>query len=442
MSSRGYRGRGSFQPRGGRGRPSKLIEDLSYQPIDLISLPVLSTEPSSVAEITNVVTLGSYNWADHKIPTMLIPGGPPTWKEPELPLQLDPDSGDSFIDQNTARCPQNPLEPMIKAISVTQKALGKEFKLADERIDIVTDRNNLRKLMRFVSANGPNRDARPAHYGECRIDVQLAPNGRTLVLTRHDESTIDTSTRFKGYGHSFERATTIEPAPLVAANNTRTHISRLQSSGYHRIIRYDLLGLRFLVRFEVDAMTPASKISAGTAEAKDELEDLVNAFTHASISSSTAPPKPNSMALKQPATIIAVDGSELRYVAHGKLIPQSDIIELRTAASKFDIPWSDIYPQLFLSQTPTIKVAKHLDGRIDAINTYNIEGEALQETHNKMNPELNALTKVLTQIRDVTKQPQNQGKLLTLYWSGSGDLKVFAVQRGGRSPNDMDLKLF
>ena len=101
-----------------------------------------------------------------------------------------------------------------------------------------------------------------------------------------------------------------------------------------------------------------------------------------------------------------------------------------------------MYPQLFLSQTPTIKVAKHLDGRIDAINTYDIEGETLQETHYKMNPELNALAKVLTQIRDITKQPQNQVKPLTLHWSGSGDLKVFAVQRGGRSPGDMDLKMF
>lgn len=256
-----------------------------------------------------------------------------------MPLQLEPDSGDSFIDQNTARCPQNPLGPMIKAIEITQNVLGKDFKLADESIDVVTDRNNLRKLMRFISATGPNRDPRPNHYGEFRIDVRLAPNGRTLVLTRHDENAIDTSTRFKGYGHSFERAATIEPAPLVAANSTRTHISRLQSTGYHRIIRYDLLGLRFLVRFEVDAMIRASNASPEATEAKDELEDLVNAFTHTSISSSTASLKPKAMVPKQPATIVNVDGSELRYVSHGELVPQSDITELRTAASKFEVPW-------------------------------------------------------------------------------------------------------
>ena len=74
MSVRGYRGRGSFQPRGGRGRPSKLMEAFPYPPIHSISPPAFSSEPNIVAEITNVVTLGSYNWVDHEKPTMIIPG--------------------------------------------------------------------------------------------------------------------------------------------------------------------------------------------------------------------------------------------------------------------------------------------------------------------------------------------------------------------------------
>lgn len=76
------------------------------------------------------------------------------------------------------------------------------------------------------------------------------------------------------------------------------------------------------------------------------------------------------------------------------------------------------------------------------MRTYDIEGEALQETHDRMNPELNALTKVLTQIRDATKSPQARGKSLALYWSGTGELKVFVVQRGSRSSDDMILKMF
>lgn len=257
------------------------------------------------------------------------------WKEPELPMQLDPGPGDSFIDQDTAHFPQNPLEPMVKAISITQRAINKEFKLADECIDIVADRNSLRKLLRFVRANGPDRDPRPVRFREFRIDVQLAPNGRTLVFIPHEGSSAGSS-RFRGLGYNFKRATTIEPTSLVATN-TRTHASQLQPTSYHRIVRYDLLGLRFLVRSEVDAMMPSSKVEPEPAKAEG-LEDLVNAFNQTSISDPTVPLKPEPVAVKQQATIVSIDGSKLRYVSHGEVIPQSNIIDVRTVSSK-GIAW-------------------------------------------------------------------------------------------------------
>ncbi|KAF8610328.1 hypothetical protein BDV93DRAFT_550156 [Ceratobasidium sp. AG-I] len=370
---------------------------------------------------------------------MIIPGSPPTWKEPELPLQLNPGPGDPFIDQDAAHCPQNPLEPMIQAISVTQKALGKDFKLADERIDVVADRNSLRKLLRFVRANGPDRDPRPVEFREFRIDAQLAPNARTLVFIPHEGSDAGSS-RSRGVGYNFKRATTMDPAPLVATNDTRTRVSRLQPTSYHRVIRYDLLGLRFLVRSEVDAMLPASGVEPEAVKAED-LEDLVNAFTHTSISDSTVPPKPVPAALNQQATIVNIDGSKLRYVSNGELIPQSSIIDVRTVTGR-GVAWSDVYPQLLLSQISTTKLATQLKGRIDTIQTYNNKDEVLQERRNRMNPDLKGLTTVLTQIRDVARNPQNQGKHLALCWSGSGDMKIFAMPRGGHLPEEMDLKVF
>ena len=263
-------------------------------------------------------------------------GNPPTWREPELPLQLDPGPGDPFIDQDTAHYPQNPLEPMITAIGITQKLLGKNFKLRDERIDVAADRNSLRKLLRFVRANGPDRDPRPAHFREFRIEAQLAPNGQTMVFIPHEGNDAGSS-RFRGFGYNFKRATTIDPATLVATNDARTHVSRLQPTSYHRIIQYDLLGLRFLVRSEVDAMIPASNVGPEATKAKD-LEDVVNGFSHTSISDSAMPFKSEPAALKQHAKIVGIDGSKLRYVSHGELIPQSNIIDVRTVTSK-GIAW-------------------------------------------------------------------------------------------------------
>jgi hypothetical protein len=231
---------------------------------------------------------------------------------------------------------------MIRAISVTQANLGQNSKLSDEGIDIVTDRNNLRKLMRFIGANGPNQDPRPNRNRsrEFRIDAQLAQNGRTLVLTRYEESTVDSATSFKGYGHNFELAVTVERPPLVAVNQSRTVVSRFKTTGYHRIIRYDLLGLRFMVRFEVDAMGDEPPSSPSVAESQNEVDDLAELLAGTIISQPTsAPPKLAAKMPTKPAELISVEGSDLRHILYGEQVSQASLIELATLSSKFDVIW-------------------------------------------------------------------------------------------------------
>lgn len=259
-------------------------------------------------------------------------------KELELPFQLELDSGESFSDQNTNRLPLSPFEPMFRAIKVTQKQLGNDFKFSDENLDIITDRNNLRKLMRFITSHGPNRDPRPGSNREFRIDIQLALNGRTLVLTRRDDKTVE-SPRFKSYGRNFEKAATEHVAPILTSNSSRTVISRLQSTGHHRITRFDLLGLRFLVRYEVDAMIlkPLAK-----AEDEDEgnLDFLIKAFARTSLLDSKLATKPIPVpALKKPESIVDVPNSELRHIVHGELVPQANILELQTLKNVYGITW-------------------------------------------------------------------------------------------------------
>ncbi|CUA78540.1 Histone transcription regulator 3 homolog [Aspergillus nidulans FGSC A4] [Rhizoctonia solani] len=414
-SSRGYqggrRGRGGFQHRT-KSAPSAKLQEGLLDEIESISVPTVSLSIIDKVEATNVVPLGSYNWIDHSTPTIIIPGTPPSWKQPRLPLRLSPDVGNTFIDQNSARLPMNPLEPLLRAINVTQNQLGNDFKLANEDIDIVTDRNGLRKLMKFITFHGPNRDPRPGRNSEFRIDAQLAPNGRTLVLTRHEEEFIDTSTKFKGYGHNFEKATTEFATPLVTKSN-RTHEPQLKPTGYHRITRYDLLGLRFLVRYEVDAMDTTQK---------SDLDDLVASFSQSSISNSN--PKPESARLEN---IIHVPQSELRHIVHGSLVPQNQVIELKAV---FKVAWSDVYPQLFLSRTPMLKVGKHSDGYISTIQTYTSESNEMKNAHDQLIPDFVALVELLKRVRDVTKKRNLVGhdRPFALYWSGNGDLKVRTVR--------------
>ncbi|KAF8758791.1 geranylgeranyl pyrophosphate synthetase [Rhizoctonia solani] len=440
-ASRGYRGargsqgKGRFQSHSNFTPSAKLQEGLSESAIDSVSINSIRLDSTKEVEATNVVALGSYDWVDHSIPTIVIPaskhiGAPPLWKEPSLPLQLEPDTGDSFIDQNTARLPMHPLEPMFRAISVTQEQFKNTINFSEEKIDVVTDRNSLRKLMRFIISHGPNRDHRPGSNREFRIDVQLALNGRTLVLTRHEENLVDKSTGFKGYGHNFEKATTEASPPLLATNSGRTHISHLRSTGHHRITRYDLLGLRFLVRYEVDSMESTPKTKYTDIAPKDELDELTAALAQTSLleSKSAILHKPK-LTPKKPESIVDVPQSELRHVIHGTFIPQDRVLELRTIKSIFQ---ERLYPQLFLSQTPVLKLAKQLDGRIDAIQVYDKEIEEMKEAHNRLAPEFATLVELLKQIRGVAKKRNLIGhdRPFALYWSGKGDLKVHTIKYG------------
>ncbi|KAG8705431.1 hypothetical protein FRC08_001678 [Ceratobasidium sp. 394] len=363
----------SFQPQQDNPCPSKLSEGLSTQ--DLCTIPIPSTlhgAENNNVEITNLVTLGSYNWVEHPTPLIIVPGHPPVWREPTLPLQLETDSGPAFIDQNTARSPNSPLEPMIRAISVIQGTPNNNPTLSSENIDIVTDRNNLRKLMRFICSNGPNRH----RNREFRIDAQLAPNDKTLVLTRYDEHSVDNTTNFRGYGHNFEAAATGEPLLLEATNQTSTSVSRLKVTSYHRIIRYDFLGLRFMVRFEVDVTTDLIKDD----KPRNDADILAEVPAHLS------PPElcatPPGAAIRTPGKqveVVSVEGSELRHAVHGMLVPQSSLVELKTIKSKLNVKWSDVYPQLFLAQTPMAKVAKHVNGMVGVVQTYTNASEELQK---------------------------------------------------------------
>lgn len=119
--------------------------------------------------------------------------------------------------------PQATLLPLITAVN--KRSEGNKDKFDWASVDFVTDRNGLRKLMRWVGG-GSDRDF--------RIDLQLAGE-KTVLCNRWEKRTRE---RFTGrtFGFSFEKAST-EVAPGCR-----------DSTGHHRIITY--VGLnRFLPHF-------------------------------------------------------------------------------------------------------------------------------------------------------------------------------------------------
>lgn len=138
-----------------------------------------------------------------------VEGSPPVWTNVN-PRRVPQDRGLTYIDQNSARMgpKTSPLTPIFASI----EALGADVDLQD--FDVVTDRNNLRKLLRWASGTPEEKDF--------RIDVELA--GKTCLFTRREEKDSEYVTEFRGFGHEYEKAATRWPKGSERA------------TGHHRII--------------------------------------------------------------------------------------------------------------------------------------------------------------------------------------------------------------
>jgi len=101
----------------------------------------------------------------------------------------------------------SPLTPLIVATQTLKRSF--DFKT----VDFVTDRNNLRKIMRWISG--------PADQ-DFRIDVQRV--GKTIILQRWEEKSRESAR--PGYAQGFDAATLKVPVDCPG------------STGHHRIVTY------------------------------------------------------------------------------------------------------------------------------------------------------------------------------------------------------------
>lgn len=116
--------------------------------------------------------------------------------------------------------PRAVLLPLITAVN--KRTEGKVDKFDWASVDFVTDRNGLRKLLRWIGG----QDVR-----DFRIDLQLAGE-KTILCNRWEKRNRET---FNGrtFGFSFEKAST-EAAPGCRG-----------STGHHRIVTY--VGLKYFL---------------------------------------------------------------------------------------------------------------------------------------------------------------------------------------------------
>ena len=130
--------------------------------------------------------------------------------------------GRSFIDQNGYRLPHHPLLPIFKARDTLEvESGGAAFEW--NTVDIVTDRNNLLKLLEWADPKGCNRPAKSKNG--FRIDVQLV-GSKTILFQRWEERRSVWANG--GFGDPFEKASSRPAAGCEKAT----------LAGHMRIVTY------------------------------------------------------------------------------------------------------------------------------------------------------------------------------------------------------------
>jgi len=235
-----------------RARPDPasrdLYEGLNKASTEVISKPSLDSRTlRQDLQPENLACLGSYTWIEATVPSIIVPGSPRIWVDKPLPISVPLDHGYNFVDQNGHRMGSQTLFPLIRAVQDVESQSGAKEKFDWSSADIVTDRNGLRKLLRWILAKpgDPPRDF--------RIDMQLA-GSKTVLMNRWEQFTKEEAGTRRSYGFNFEEIMT-NPAPGCE-----------RGTGYHRIITYDFDGLKMVVRFEVDACLPYEEPDSKTTK--------------------------------------------------------------------------------------------------------------------------------------------------------------------------------
>ena len=333
-------------------------------------------ETPASATITDAQQLSSYNYID-KVQDKLnivVPGSPNLWLPPRAHGQLEKDTGLIYIDQHATRHPRYPLETLFRALYESQPA----FDITST--DVITDRNNIRKLLNFVSYQKRENFT---------IFVEVINN--TVLLGRHEPVThqVAGANPFRGYGHSFEKEYI---QPLIKG-----------STGHYRIISYNFAGMKMIVRHETDGYIDETDAPAERDENAefDNYHDLSPAET-------------------------ASNNKEILVYKGGERIPLSSTLEIKTRVRHKEIAFEDVAPQLWASQTPKLVCAYHHKGNFSAPTVEDVSDKLLDWEKQKQE-DLRKLAGLIVKIRELVRK---QGGKAVLKYDDRSDRLGFWTPEG------------
>lgn len=256
-----------------------------------------------------------------------------------------------------------------------------EFSLND--VDLVTNRNSLRKLFDFV--NGRARDS-------FRIDLHMVE--KTLFLTRRERNArgIICGSMDSGFGHNFEHAFST-PEPGIE-----------NSASHHRVIRYALGDLNCVVRFEVDACCPMR-------EGQDSECEIV---LPPPASENDMPKSLEQLSLHEDKKTPAAGKSKSNstHVVHrGRLVPSSTVAEIKARSNGSQV--QKALPQLWFGRTPHLICGFHKNGTFDKIETIDVSKQ-YQDWETKHQDSLRKMVQLISCLRRITME-QKGSRCVVVY---------------------------
>lgn len=318
-------------------------------------------------------------------------GSPPLWSPPAGPLKLEPDSGLVYIDQNTARVPDAPLDPLFSAIF----AQNPGFKM--DSVDVITDRNNIRKLVRFL--DGSSSDS-------FQIQVEIV-EGKRALFTRIDTESTTLVQGFQGYGRNFEKACT------KSATGT---------SGYYRIVSFNFGGLRYVVRNETDAYIghALERTAVQKHATTDSLSHSLERFQLVG-----SPPAPTYT----PKITVRREGIE---------VDCSSILEIKTRAASKSIDTDETTTQLWISQTPNLASGYYVNGLFNDVKVRDMT-QNIRDWEKSNQKLLCSLGHLLNQILQSVKGSESQ--VAVVRYEGGMKLDIIASEHSKAPLRSKDAEL-
>lgn len=243
-------------------------------------------------------------------------------------------------------------------------------------IDLVTDRNNLRKLI-FAVSHVP--------IEQFRIDIELV--GNTMLFTRWEKSSKENIQGFHGFGHEFEKKFTKFPKSLE------------KSTGHHRIIEYQLGSITVLLRFEVDGY---QQTASPSTPASTSIDDLTTKMQATRLDSKTKKVAPSTFT------------TGLTVINDGFDVPHESVLELKTRAAHKPLKIGEAVYQLWFAQVQLLKVGYHVRSKgFTTLHEVNFKTNGtFAKFEEEKGHDLKKLIVLLEKIRDVVKNVEGRRAIL------------------------------